>query len=84
MRILYVRGLQLHTTEGNIRRFFESFSTGIEKVKKTKDFCFVHFETRAQAESAYNYIKCKSISFQIFLVFSVFHAHIGKGVGEEH
>ncbi|XP_065560871.1 probable RNA-binding protein 46 isoform X2 [Artemia franciscana] len=58
VRILYVRGLQLHTTEGNIRRFFESFSTGIEKVKKTKDFCFVHFETRAQAESAYNYIKC--------------------------
>ena len=53
VRILYVRNLMLSTDETTMRTAFERVTPGcIEKVKKIKDFGFVHFTTRDAAEVA--------------------------------
>jgi RNA recognition motif-containing protein len=53
VRILYVRNLMLSTDENTMRAAFERVTPGcIEKVKKIKDFGFVHFTTREAAEQA--------------------------------
>ncbi|ESO87015.1 hypothetical protein LOTGIDRAFT_127955 [Lottia gigantea] len=55
VRVLYVRNLMLDTSEETVRDIFEraSDSTGsIERVKKIKDYCFVHFRTREHAAEA--------------------------------
>ncbi|XP_071550133.1 probable RNA-binding protein 46 isoform X2 [Panulirus ornatus] len=49
VKILYIRNLALCTTEDDIRRLCNS-SNGVERVKKQKDYAFVHFATREQAE----------------------------------
>ena len=41
------------TTESSIKDVFNDFSSGqVERVKKTKDYAFVHFTTREAAEMA--------------------------------
>lgn len=53
VKILYVRNLMLSTTEERIRQEFEAFKpNSIERVKKLKDFAFVHFKERKDAEYA--------------------------------
>jgi RNA recognition motif-containing protein len=61
VRVLFVRNLMLATTEEALRVLFNRLagsaaSSGggdvVERVKKTKDFAFVHFTTRAAAEAA--------------------------------
>ena len=43
----------LSTTEDTLRDLFNEHSdNGVDKVKKIKDYAFVHFTTRDQAESA--------------------------------
>ncbi|XP_042204863.1 probable RNA-binding protein 46 isoform X2 [Homarus americanus] len=49
VRVLYMRNLSLTTTEEDIRNLCNS-SNGVERVKKQKDYAFVHFATREQAE----------------------------------
>jgi len=50
VKILYVRNLMLSTTEEEIRHGFENGRLGIiERVKKMKDYAFVHFTDRSFA-----------------------------------
>ncbi|CAG7786498.1 unnamed protein product [Allacma fusca] len=50
---LYVRNLMLNTTEETLRDLFDEVSSnGVEKVKKIKDYAFIHFASREQADAA--------------------------------
>lgn len=55
MRILYVRNLMMSTSEEQIREAFEQFKeSSVERVKKLKDYAFVHFKEREDALHAMN------------------------------
>lgn len=57
MKILYVRNLMTSTTEETILKAFQEVTgspDAIEKVKKLKDFAFVHFKEREEAIKAMN------------------------------
>ncbi|XP_072163108.1 APOBEC1 complementation factor-like isoform X3 [Diadema setosum] len=55
VKILYVRNLMLHTTEETITKEFNKLKEGsVERVKKLRDFAFVHFYTRDDALNAMN------------------------------
>ena len=51
MKVLYVRNLLLSTTEETIEDMFSQFAE-VERVKKIKDYCFVHFTTKEGARKA--------------------------------
>lgn len=54
VKVLYVRNLMLSTTEERIKEEFEKVTRegAIERVKKMKDFAFVHFKEREDALSS--------------------------------
>jgi RNA recognition motif-containing protein len=53
VKVLYVRNLMLSTSEDQIKDEFEKIKKGsIERVKKLKDFAFVHFKEREDAVNA--------------------------------
>jgi len=53
VRVIYVRNLLLTTTEETLEQLFNAKSdNGVERVKKMKDYAFIHFCTREQAEAA--------------------------------
>ncbi|VDM33271.1 unnamed protein product [Hydatigera taeniaeformis] len=55
VRILYVRNLMLHTTEETLRDQFNlaaGFKNAVERVKKMKDYAFIHFTDRTFAANA--------------------------------
>ncbi|CAF2154305.1 unnamed protein product [Rotaria magnacalcarata] len=55
VRVLYVRNLMMGTTEEQIKEVFERFKpNSIERVKKLKDYAFVHFKQRDDALHAMN------------------------------
>ncbi|CAF1113021.1 unnamed protein product [Adineta ricciae] len=55
VRVLYVRNLMMSTTEEQIKEVFERFKpNSIERVKKLKDYAFVHFKQRDDALHAMN------------------------------
>ena len=50
---MYVRNLMISTTEERLRQVFnEASSNGVEKVKKIKDYAFIRFCSRDQADAA--------------------------------
>lgn len=50
VKVLYVRNLMLTTSEEQIKAEFEAVKAGsVERVKKMKDFAFVHFKEREDA-----------------------------------
>ena len=51
VKVLYVRNLQLNTTEETIENIFKKYAE-VERVKKIKDYCFVHFSTKEGARRA--------------------------------
>ena len=51
MKVLYARNLLLSTTEDTIEKVFSKFGE-VERVKKIKDYCFIHFRTKEQARNA--------------------------------
>lgn len=51
VKVLYVRNLTCEVTESQLKELFEEYGT-IERVKKIKDYAFVHFEDREQALTA--------------------------------
>lgn len=58
VRVLFIRNLSGNTKEDEISSIFEQVSDGqVERVKKTKDYAFVHFHTREAAEKAYETTK---------------------------
>ncbi|MEJ1274632.1 RNA binding motif protein 47 [Cricetulus griseus] len=55
VKILYVRNLMIETTEETIKRSFGQFNPGcVERVKKIRDYAFVHFTSREDAVHAMN------------------------------
>ncbi|XP_012499963.1 PREDICTED: RNA-binding protein 47 isoform X1 [Propithecus coquereli] len=55
VKILYVRNLMIETTEDTIRKSFGQFNPGcVERVKKIRDYAFVHFASREDAVRAMN------------------------------
>ena len=58
VKILFLRNLTPNVSETELEAIFENASNGpVERVKKAKDFAFIHFTTRSQAESAFANIK---------------------------
>ncbi|TRY77284.1 hypothetical protein TCAL_10197 [Tigriopus californicus] len=51
VKVLYVRNLTVNVTEERLRELFEAHGR-VERVKKIKDYAFVHFEERKQAVAA--------------------------------
>lgn len=51
VKVLYVRNLKQDVTEEQLREKFEDFGK-VERVKKIKDYGFVHFEEREHALKA--------------------------------
>ncbi|XP_075786662.1 RNA-binding protein 47 isoform X7 [Pelodiscus sinensis] len=55
VKILYVRNLMIETTEDTIKKIFGQFNPGcVERVKKIRDYAFVHFTSREDAVQAMN------------------------------
>merc|ERR1719334_3038360 len=53
VKVLYVRNLMLSTTEEIIEKYFNSLvPSSVERVKKIRDYAFVHFNTRDNAVKA--------------------------------
>ncbi|XP_059845059.1 RNA-binding protein 47 isoform X4 [Hypanus sabinus] len=53
VKILYVRNLMIETMEDTIKKVFSQFNPGcVERVKKIRDYAFVHFATRDDAVHA--------------------------------
>lgn len=62
VKILYVRNLMLQTTEETIEKEFNSIKPGaVERVKKIRDYAFVHFTQREDAVSAMNALNGKVV-----------------------
>ncbi|XP_015764160.1 PREDICTED: probable RNA-binding protein 46 [Acropora digitifera] len=51
VKVLYARNLLLSTTEETIEQVFSKFGE-VERVKKIKDYSFIHFRTKEQARAA--------------------------------
>ncbi|XP_027051802.1 probable RNA-binding protein 46 isoform X2 [Pocillopora verrucosa] len=51
VKVLYARNLLLSTTEDTIEQVFSKFGD-VERVKKIKDYSFIHFRTKEQARAA--------------------------------
>ncbi|XP_064424384.1 RNA-binding protein 47 [Latimeria chalumnae] len=55
VKILYVRNLMIETAEDTIKKIFSQFNPGcVERVKKIRDYAFVHFVSRDDAVVAMN------------------------------
>ncbi|KAK7476919.1 hypothetical protein BaRGS_00031858 [Batillaria attramentaria] len=65
VKILYVRNLMLSTTEETLKDVFSRAAGGrgavIDRVKKIRDYAFIHFQHREDAIKAMNEIDGKSI-----------------------
>ncbi len=58
VKVLFIRNLSADTTEDMISAVYEERANGeVERVKKAKDYAFVHFITREAAEMAYESTK---------------------------
>lgn len=51
VKVLYVRNLMLSTSELQILDAFSAYGV-VERVKKIKDYAFVHFQSREEAHAA--------------------------------
>ncbi|XP_053548201.1 APOBEC1 complementation factor isoform X2 [Bombina bombina] len=62
VKILYVRNLMLTTAEETIEKEFNNIKPGaVERVKKIRDYAFVHFNNRGDAVEAMNVLNGKLI-----------------------
>ncbi|XP_042312734.1 APOBEC1 complementation factor isoform X1 [Sceloporus undulatus] len=62
VKILYVRNLMLSTTEETIEKEFSSIKPGsVERVKKIRDYAFVHFNNREDAVEAMKVLNGKVV-----------------------
>ena len=65
--MLYVRNLTVSLTEEKLRESFEAFGK-VDRVKKIKDYAFVHFEDRQQAIAAMNALNRLELPLNMSLV----------------
>ncbi|XP_034714448.1 RNA-binding protein 47 isoform X5 [Etheostoma cragini] len=57
VKILYVRNLMMETSEEMIRQVFSQWNPGcVERVKKIRDYAFVHFTSRDDAVMAMDHL----------------------------
>ncbi|KAM8842444.1 RNA-binding protein 47 isoform 1-T8 [Synchiropus picturatus] len=57
VKILYVRNLMMETSEETIRQMFSQWNPGcVERVKKIRDYAFVHFTSRDDAVLAMDHL----------------------------
>uniref|UniRef100_A0A3B5KSM1 RNA-binding protein 47 n=1 Tax=Xiphophorus couchianus TaxID=32473 RepID=A0A3B5KSM1_9TELE len=57
VKILYVRNLMMETSEETIRNIFSQWNPGcVERVKKIRDYAFVHFMSRDDAVLAMDHL----------------------------
>ncbi|KAM6940548.1 RNA-binding protein 47 isoform 2-T4 [Xenentodon cancila] len=57
VKILYVRNLMMETSEETIRQIFSQWNPGcVERVKKIRDYAFVHFTSRDDAVQAMDHL----------------------------
>ncbi|XP_067353019.1 RNA-binding protein 47 isoform X5 [Channa argus] len=57
VKILYVRNLMMETSEEAIRQVFSQWNPGcVERVKKIRDYAFVHFTSREDAVLAMDHL----------------------------
>ncbi|XP_078116541.1 RNA-binding protein 47 isoform X5 [Sander vitreus] len=57
VKILYVRNLMMETSEETIRQVFSQWNPGcVERVKKIRDYAFVHFTSRDDAVMAMDHL----------------------------
>nr|XP_039255746.1 RNA-binding protein 47-like isoform X1 [Styela clava] len=62
VKVLYVRNLMLDTTEDTIQKVFSQFHPGtVERVKKIRDYAFVHFSNREACMNAMNKLNATKI-----------------------
>ncbi|XP_076856757.1 APOBEC1 complementation factor isoform X2 [Brachyhypopomus gauderio] len=62
VKILYVRNLMLATSEETIEKEFNAIKPGaVERVKKIRDYAFVHFSQREDAITAMNALNGKVV-----------------------
>ncbi|NXL86684.1 RBM46 protein, partial [Alectura lathami] len=62
VKVLYVRNLMISTTEETIKAEFNKFKPGaVERVKKLRDYAFVHFYNREDAVAAMSVMNGKCI-----------------------
>ena len=59
MKVLYVRNLKSDVTEDQLREKFEQYGK-VERVKKVKDYSFIHFEDRDSALHAMQLLNGKA------------------------
>jgi len=62
VKVLYVRNLKAEVTEEELKECFEPYGK-IERVKKIKDYGFVHFEEREAAIKALEELNGKVSAF---------------------
>ena len=63
VKVLYVRNLKSDVTEEQLKEKFEPYGK-IERVKKIKDYGFIHFEDRDDAVKAMEDLNGTVISFK--------------------
>ena len=80
VKVLYVRNLKAEVTEEELKECFEPYGK-IERVKKIKDYGFVHFEEREAAIKALEELNGKVSAFT-GLECCVFY-YIAQGAGEK-
>ncbi|XP_029908344.1 RNA-binding protein 47 isoform X1 [Myripristis murdjan] len=57
VKILYVRNLMMETSEETLRQVFSQWNPGcVERVKKIRDYAFVHFTSREDAVLAMDHL----------------------------
>lgn len=62
VKVLYVRNLMLSTSETQILEVFTAYGC-VERVKKIKDYAFVHFQLREEAQKAMEAINGTGLVF---------------------
>ena len=65
VKVLYVRNLMLSTAESTIEEVF-SLHAPVERVKKIRDYAFVHFHSKEDAHKAMNELNGEPLAISQF------------------
>lgn len=75
VRVLYVRNLTQDCSEEKLKESFEQYGK-IERVKKIKDYAFIHFEDRDNAVKVRDTLTMSSLLFTISFVQFISNMHV--------
>lgn len=81
VKVLYVRNLVADVSEEQLREHFEKYGP-VERVKKIKDYAFVHFSERDHAlKGEFNFINQNSFRLENELIIDFYFIFINKSHG---